>query len=71
MLSGIPRVSFFFMLLIQATAVSAATFDFVRYADGTSVSPENNERGYRAFRATEDNIELKAKGYTNHNKFSY
>jgi len=52
------------MLLVHVTVVSAATFDFVEYADGTSAAPENNERGHKTFSVTEDNINLKAKGYT-------
>ncbi len=68
MFSVISRVSLFFMLLIHITAVSAATFDFVGYADGTRAAPENNEGGYREFSVTEDNIELKAKGYILQNR---
>ncbi|MBL4743223.1 MAG: hypothetical protein JKX87_01060 [Cycloclasticus sp.] len=34
------------VLVVVSSQVSAATFDFVRYADGTASNPENNERGY-------------------------
>jgi len=68
MFPAISRVSLFFMLLIHVTAVSAATFDFVRYADGTSAAPENNERGYQTFRASENGIALTARGYILENR---
>lgn len=63
MLKTILRISVFLLFFMQLPIVTAATFDFVRYADGTSSSPENNEQGYKVFSVSEDNIALQARGY--------
>jgi len=63
MLKILLRSGLFILFFIQVPVVFAATFDFVRYADGTSSAPENNEKGYNVFRVSEGNIGLQARGY--------
>jgi len=54
----------FFALGVASTG-SAATFDFIKYADKTAdgLDNANNERGFKKYVVTEDNIQLTARGY--------
>ena len=56
-------VSTILLTLVNVASVSAATFDFISYADADADSDSYYERGYKDFGVTEDGITLHATGY--------
>jgi len=71
-------VSTILLTLVNVASVSAATFDFISYADSDADADGHNERGYKDFGVTEDGITLHATGYykqknkwANSNSYAY
>ncbi len=56
-------LSIFVLVCFQITPLSAATFDFIAYADQDSDNDGHYEWGYDTFSVTEDNISLNASGW--------